>query len=234
MHDCHLLIENVPQLSYVLCKYSDLHCILPAARFASGRAIGIGQTRVVRLRKVSARPSTFEKCSSRSKWQCLGTPRRGRRDRRLRGNIAGEVVGKAPCARLAKEWAQRKLSTPPPARSHATDNALQAPAASAATSKTFTSSTSSTSSMNPLVYNVSYALYAASPLPMLGPGADVLRQESFRQGKAWSSRTGARPGLDVRRHTAVRLAALVADPSSARADGQSTAAPDGVSRDGDS
>ena len=41
--------------------------------------------------------------------------------------------------------------------------------------------------MNPLVYNVSYALYAASPLPMLGPGADVLRQESFRQGKAWST-----------------------------------------------
>jgi len=106
-------------------------------RFASGRAIGIGQTRVVRLRKVSARPSTLEKCSSRSKWQCLGTPRRGQRDRRLRGNIAGEVVGKAPCARLAKEWAQRKLSTPPPARSHATDNALQAPAASSATSKTF-------------------------------------------------------------------------------------------------
>ena len=103
-----------------------------ASRFASGRTIGIGQTRVVRLRKVSARPSTFGKCSSRSKWQCLGTPRRGRRDRRLRGNIAGEVVGKAPCARLAKEWAQRKLSTPPPARSHATDNALQAPAASSA------------------------------------------------------------------------------------------------------
>eukprot|EP01047_Picozoa_sp_COSAG01_P084144 COSAG01_NODE_17934_length_1113_cov_1.509862_2_plen_135_part_01 len=41
--------------------------------------------------------------------------------------------------------------------------------------------------MNPLVYNVSYALYAASPLPMLGPGADVLRQESFRRGKAWST-----------------------------------------------
>jgi hypothetical protein len=41
--------------------------------------------------------------------------------------------------------------------------------------------------MNPLVSNVSYALYAASPLPMLGPGADVLRQESFRQGKAWST-----------------------------------------------
>jgi hypothetical protein len=104
----------------------------------------------------------------------------------LRGKIAGEVVSKAPCARLEKEWTQRKLSTLAWARSHATDNALQAPASST-TSKTFTSSTSSTSSMNPLVSNVSYALYAASPLPMLGPGADVLRQESFRQGKAWST-----------------------------------------------
>jgi hypothetical protein len=30
--------------------------------------------------------------------------------------IAGEVVGKAPCARLAKEWSERKLSTPTLAR----------------------------------------------------------------------------------------------------------------------
>ena len=43
----------------------------------------------------------------------------------LRGKIAGEVVSKAPCARLAKEWTQRKLSTLAWARSHATDNALQ-------------------------------------------------------------------------------------------------------------
>ena len=35
--------------------------------------------------------------------------------------------------------------------------------------------------MNPLVSNVAYALHAASPLPMLGPGADVLRPESFQR-----------------------------------------------------
>ena len=40
--------------------------------------------------------------------------------------------------------------------------------------------------MNPLVSNVAYALHVASPLPMLGPGADVLRPESFQRGKAWS------------------------------------------------
>ena len=40
--------------------------------------------------------------------------------------------------------------------------------------------------MNPLVSNVAYALHAASPLPMLGPGADVQRAGSFRRGKAWS------------------------------------------------
>ena len=44
-----------------------------------------------------------------------------------RGKIAGEVVGKAPCARLVEEWYERKLSSR--RRSHATDNARQAPAA---------------------------------------------------------------------------------------------------------
>jgi hypothetical protein len=41
----------------------------------------------------------------------------------LHGKIAGEVVGKAPCARLMEEWYERKLSSR--RRSHATDNARQ-------------------------------------------------------------------------------------------------------------
>jgi hypothetical protein len=72
----------------------------------------------------------------------------------------------------------------------------------------------STSSMNPLVSNVSYALYAASPLPMLGVGADVLRLESFRWGRLslekkwtdWKLRSGDGEGE-------VTVTAKVADTS---------------------
>ena len=37
--------------------------------------------------------------------------------------------------------------------------------------------------MNALVNNVAYALFAAGPLPMLGPGADMRRLHGFQRGK---------------------------------------------------
>jgi len=40
--------------------------------------------------------------------------------------------------------------------------------------------------MNALVNNVAYALYMGSSMPMLGPGADALRQPGFKRGKAWA------------------------------------------------
>ena len=43
-----------------------------------------------------------------------------------------------------------------------------------------------TYSMNALVNNVAYALYMGSPMPMLGPGADALRQPGFKRGTAWA------------------------------------------------
>ena len=36
--------------------------------------------------------------------------------------------------------------------------------------------------MSPLISNVSYTLYASSSLPMLGQGADMLRQQTFQRG----------------------------------------------------
>ena len=41
--------------------------------------------------------------------------------------------------------------------------------------------------MNALVNNVAYALFAAGPLPMLGPGADMRRLHGFQRGKAWTA-----------------------------------------------
>ena len=53
-------------------------------------------------------------------------------------------------------------------------------------------------SMNTLVNNVAYALFAAGPLPMLGPGADMRRRHGFQRGKAWTATALKAYGAETR------------------------------------
>ena len=65
--------------------------------------------------------------------------------------------------------------------------ALQEQQVGSASSTTSRLGKKSLPGMNALVNNVAYALFAAGPLPMLGPGADMRRLHGFQRGKAWTA-----------------------------------------------